>query len=76
VDFAYYTASNARVQTNALLLTGAVGGGVKYLSERERGDCMNMNKWIVFKPWRQWVFEVERSGRYVNELGNPPLGDE
>jgi len=55
-------------------LTGVVGGGVQYLSERERRDTRNMNAWIVFKPWRQWVWEVERSGGYVNELGTPPLG--
>lgn len=72
VDYAYYATSNARVQTNALLLTGAVGGGVQYLSEQERRDCRNMNAWIAFKPWKQWVWEVERSGMYVNELGTPP----
>ncbi|KAF1958487.1 arad-like aldolase/epimerase [Byssothecium circinans] len=69
VDFAYYTASNARVQTKALLLAGAVGGGVRYLSPKERRDCRDMNVWIAFKPWAQWVFEVERSGGYVNQLG-------
>jgi hypothetical protein len=26
----------------------------------------------VFKPWAQWVKEVERSGMFVNELGTPP----
>lgn len=72
-DFAYYTASNARVQTNALLLNQAVGGsGVQYLNAQERNDTANMNAWIVFKPWKQWVTEVERSGRFVNELGTPP----
>lgn len=72
-DYAYYTASNARVQTNALLLNNAVGGsGVQYLSAQERKDTANMNAWIVFKPWGQWVKEVERSGRFVNELGSPP----
>jgi ribulose-5-phosphate 4-epimerase/fuculose-1-phosphate aldolase len=73
VDFAYYAASNARVQTKALLLSGVVGGGVQYLSQQERRDCRNMNAWIAFKPWRQWVWEAERSGMYVNELGTPPL---
>jgi ribulose-5-phosphate 4-epimerase/fuculose-1-phosphate aldolase len=72
VDYAYYATSNARVQTKALLLTGAIGGGVQYLSKQERRDCRNMNAWIVFKPWKQWVWEVERSGTYVNELGTPP----
>ncbi|KAF2637315.1 arad-like aldolase/epimerase [Massarina eburnea CBS 473.64] len=72
VDYAYFATSNARVQTNALLLTGAVGGAVQYLSQMERSDCRNMNAWIVFKPWGQWVWEVERSGLYVNELGTPP----
>lgn len=71
VDYAYYAASNARVQTRALLLTGAVGGGVKYLSERESKGCKDMNAWIAFKPWKQWVKEVERSGIYINELGTP-----
>jgi hypothetical protein len=74
VDFAYYAASNARVQTRAMLLAGVGGGGVRFLSERERSACSDMNAWIVFKPWRQWVWEVERSGAYVNELGTPPLG--
>lgn len=69
VDYAYYSSSNARVQTNSLLLAGAMGGGVQYLSKQERKDCRNMNAWIAFKPWKQWVFEVERSGLYVNELG-------
>jgi hypothetical protein len=55
-DFAYYTASNARVQTKALLLSNAANGGnggrggVKYLSGEERMDTTNMNRWIVFKP--------------------------
>lgn len=72
-DYAYYTASNARVQTKALLLNSAVGGsGVQYLSAQERADTADMNAWIVFKPWGQWVKEVERSGRFVNELGSPP----
>jgi ribulose-5-phosphate 4-epimerase/fuculose-1-phosphate aldolase len=74
-DFAYYVASNARVQTRALLLAGNNAGNVRYLSEPERRDTANMNRWIVFKPWGQWVTEVERSGRYVNELGTPPITD-
>jgi len=72
VDYAYYATSNARVQTKALLLMGAVGGGVKYLTEQERRDCKNMDSWIAFKPWGQWVREVERSSVYDNELGKPP----
>ena len=57
-DFAMYAASNARVQTKALLLTGVLGGSVQYLSTEERVNCANMNKWIAFKPWKQWVREV------------------
>ena len=77
-DFAYYAASNARVQTKAMLLAGVGGGGgneggMKYLSAEERKATNEMNRWIVFKPWRQWVLEVERSGKFVNELGTPPL---
>ncbi|KAF1934910.1 arad-like aldolase/epimerase [Clathrospora elynae] len=79
VDYAYYATSNARVQTKALLLASAAsktgsgsGDGVKYLSKQERKDTSNMNAWIVFKPWKQWVKEVERSGRYVNDLGSTP----
>lgn len=77
-DFAYYVASNARVQTKALLLANAQGsdGGVKYLSAQERMATAEMNRWIVFKPWKQWVFEVERSNRFVNVLGTPPTGDQ
>jgi ribulose-5-phosphate 4-epimerase/fuculose-1-phosphate aldolase len=72
-DYAYYTASNARVQSKALLINIASGGGgVKYLSAQERKDTANMNAWIVFKPWTQWVKQVERSGLFVNELGTPP----
>lgn len=71
-DYAYYASSNARVQTQALLLTGAIGGGVQYLSDQERKGCKNMNAWIAFKPWKQWVREVERSPTYTNELGTPP----
>jgi ribulose-5-phosphate 4-epimerase/fuculose-1-phosphate aldolase len=74
-DFAYYAASNARVQTRALMLGGIGGAGVKYLSTQERKNTANMNRWIAFKPWGQWVAEVERSGMYVNELGSPPLGE-
>lgn len=71
-EYAYYAASNARVQTKALVLNHAVGGnGVKYLSTQERKDTANMNAWIVFKPWGQWVKEVERSGQFVNKLGTP-----
>jgi ribulose-5-phosphate 4-epimerase/fuculose-1-phosphate aldolase len=75
VDFAYYATSNARVQSKAIALAGASGGMVKYLSERERRACRDMNAWIVGKPWGQWVWEVERSGAYVNELGTPPSGE-
>jgi hypothetical protein len=77
-DFAYYTASNARVQTRALLLSNAANGGnsgAKYLSQQERKDTANMNRWIVFKPWNQWVVEVERSGGFRNVLGTPPTPD-
>jgi len=74
-DFAYYIASNARVQTKAMLLANAGGGNVQYLSQQERRATAEMNRWIVFKPWKQWVREVERSGRYVNELGTPPVPD-
>ncbi|KAF1843202.1 uncharacterized protein K460DRAFT_288129 [Cucurbitaria berberidis CBS 394.84] len=84
VDYAYYVASNARVQTKAILLAGSAGrqdcssagfsgngtGDIKYLSREESRDSANMNAWIVFKPWTQWVREVERSGLYVNELGS------
>ena len=72
-DFAYYAASNASVQTKALLLAGAQGGNVRFLSGEERKATNEMNRWIVFKPWRQWVIEVERSGKFVNVLGTPPL---
>ena len=72
-DFAYYTASNARAQTSALLINSASGGGgVEYLSAQERKDTANMNAWIVYKPWAQWVKQVERSGMFVNKLGAPP----
>jgi hypothetical protein len=71
VDYAYYAASNARVQTKALLLAGATGGSVQYLNKQEIIDSKNMNSWIVFKPWKQWVREVERSGQYENRLGTP-----
>lgn len=83
VDYAYFAASNARVQTKAMLLAGALNGGggdgcggnvgVKYLSEQERRDTRNMNSWIAFKPWGSWVREVERSGMYENVLGTPPV---
>jgi len=72
VDYAYYASSNARVQTKALLLAGLSGGNVQYLSAQERKDSRNMNALIVFKPWKQWVKDVERSRMYENELGSPP----
>jgi len=75
-DFAYYAASNARVQTKAILLANAqrgAGGAVQYLGQRERVATAEMNRWIVFKPWMQWVREVERSGMFVNVLGTPPI---
>ena len=76
VEFAYYATSNARVQTRAIGLSAAAGmgaDGVRYLSGEERRDSKNMNVWISYKPWRQWVVQSERSGMYVNELGTPPL---
>jgi ribulose-5-phosphate 4-epimerase/fuculose-1-phosphate aldolase len=75
VDYAYYVCSNARVQTRAVLLGGALGKGVQYLSDRERNDCKGMNDWIAFKPWRQWVWEVDptRNSMYENEEGRPPV---
>lgn len=69
VDYAYYAASNARVLTTAVLLARAVGGEVRRLSAGEMRGAADMDAWIAFKPWRQWVWEVERSGVYVNELG-------
>jgi ribulose-5-phosphate 4-epimerase/fuculose-1-phosphate aldolase len=75
-DLAYYAASNTRAHTKALLLAGAGNGGVRYLSGEERRATNEMNRWIVFKPWKQWVREVERSGRFVNVLGTPPLNVE
>jgi len=47
-DFAYYAASNARVQTKALLLAGVQGGNVKFFSKEERKATSEMNRWIVF----------------------------
>lgn len=87
--YAYYACSNARVQTKALLLLNALGGNensgtggrygkgevhVRYLSEKERVDCKGMNDWIAFKPWKQWVREVDpkRNPLYENALGDPP----
>lgn len=74
-DYAYYAQSNAKVQTKALLMNAAApgsGGGIQYLSPAERKDCKNMNAWIAFKPWKQWVREVERDPTYTNTLGSPP----
>jgi ribulose-5-phosphate 4-epimerase/fuculose-1-phosphate aldolase len=74
-DYAYYAQSNAKVQTNALLMNAAAaqyGSLVQYLSAAERKDCKNMNAWIAFKPWKQWVREVERDPTYTNTLGSPP----
>jgi len=71
-DFAYYTTSNARVQTKAIVLAKATSSDVRYLSSEERKAAAEMNRWIAFKPWRQWVREVEKSGMYDNELGSAP----
>lgn len=70
-DFAYYAASNARVQTKTLLLANAGSGGVKCLTGQERKATNEMNRWIVFKPWGQWIRKTQKSGRFVNELGRP-----
>ncbi|CAA9958892.1 Glutathione s-transferase protein [Pyrenophora teres f. maculata] len=68
-DYAYYAASNARVQTKAVLLANAGGGSVQYLSQQEKRATADMDRWIVFKPWKQWVREVERSGRpFTNKV--------
>jgi ribulose-5-phosphate 4-epimerase/fuculose-1-phosphate aldolase len=75
-EFAYYATSSARVQTRAIGLSASMGmgaQGVQYLSTDERRDSKNMNIWISYKPWRQWVLQTERSGMYVNELGTPPI---
>ena len=75
-ELAYYATSNARVQTRAMGLSASAGmgiDGVHYLSTEERRDSKNMNIWISYKPWKQWVIQSERSGMYVNELGTPPV---
>ncbi|KAL5434598.1 hypothetical protein PMIN07_006963 [Paraphaeosphaeria minitans] len=75
-EFAYYATSSARVQTRAIGLLSSSGMGSQnpqYLSTEERKDSKNMNIWISYKPWKQWVYQSERSGMYINKLGTPPV---
>ncbi|KAK7183138.1 hypothetical protein DPSP01_013696 [Paraphaeosphaeria sporulosa] len=75
-EFAYYATSSARVQTRAISLLSSSGMGSQnpqYLSVDERKDSKDMNIWIRYKPWRQWVYQSERSGMYRNGLGSPPV---
>lgn len=80
--------TKALLLENALNGNGGSGGGagyekerdgrgrveVRYLSEKETVDCKGMNDWIAFKPWKQWVREVDpkRNPLYDNDLGDPP----
>lgn len=41
--------------------------GVRWLGEREMGDCREMGQDTVGRPWGLWVREVEANGLYVNE---------
>lgn len=82
----YYIAANARLQSAAVDLAassmssfsgGASGGGVKYLSAREREDGREESWEWVRKAWGLWVREVRAvgagEGLYENVLGWPEV---
>lgn len=73
---AVYAQSNAIVQSAAIALaqgSGGVmhGGGVKYLSSRERKDSGVFNQNSAGKPWPYWVRQTEAKPLYKNELPSP-----
>jgi len=73
---AFYTQSNAVIQTTTLLTRSAyvselaqgqdIREGIHYLSEEEAGAAMEMTKWSALRPWSLWLREVEAAGVYVN----------
>ena len=72
---AVYAQSNANVQSQAIALAEGSGmfhgGGVKYLSTRERKDSAVFNQGSAGKPWPYWVKQTEANPFYKNELGSP-----
>jgi len=76
---ALYTQTNARIQTNALLLQKALhsenrsgakqnSGNLASLSGKEAHDCQLMNEETQERPWGLWVREVEACPLYVNKM--------
>lgn len=41
--------------------------GVRWLEDAEVGDCREMGRMTMGRPWELWVREVEADGLYVNE---------
>jgi len=70
---AVYTHTNAKVQSNGLMLrsaylgTGGSGGGLRYLNEEQTKGAMQMNDASLDRPWGLWVKEVESDALYSNQ---------
>ena len=41
--------------------------GVRWLGDAEVGDCTELGRMTMGRPWGLWVREVEADGLYVNE---------
>lgn len=70
-----YAATNARIQTGALLLQHAYTGkaaqgdnAIAYLTEQQIEDAWESMKTVIDKPWAAWEREVRVNRLYVNEL--------
>ena len=70
---AVYTAWNAEVQATAIELQGAAVVGqaadsLKYLTGRERADCVPMNAQGAMKDWSLWAAQTLVDPLYHNDL--------
>lgn len=62
---AIYTQENAKIQRDAL---AAGAGSVRYLTEEETRDCVEMGDASVEKAWPLWVKEVSEGVLFQNQL--------
>lgn len=46
---------------------GLLDEGVRWLGERELGDCRELGQNVAGRTWGLWVREVEANSLYVNE---------
>lgn len=65
---AIFAQANAKMQTQALMMSNAMGVEYQCLSTEEAAGAWTFNVRTVERPWGLWVQEVRDSGKYRNEM--------